>query len=434
MSINPLKKSELLGATVAVLGFDGFLPLHHGSQGCTAFIKNILTQHFKEVIPMQTTAVYNISAIMGSYSEVVDAIKNVVDSSHPKGVALLTTSMTQLRGDELGIAISEFRNRYPEHNEMEIFVIPTEDFDNDAEKGFSKALSTIVKSIEFEDDTDNYVLIIGNFSLTLGDIDEIKYLVEGFGLDAVFMPDISETLGGINNFYYKLPTGGTKYQKKMKKPLVTLGIGYSTLEILKNFEDKNISTTLIPSLMGLKWTDEFFDLLYTISGRKPNKRVLNFRNRLIDTILDAHFYFSHVKVGVASEPDLLYAIYYFLKEELGINVVNCATTYKRKDLDELIPDYYVGDLYDFEKRAKDIDILITNTHGELISEKYDKYLYQIGFPVKNQIGYPLKKFVGYEGTLNFLIDIANFALKHTEERSYVYKNYKGVKYEDCILQ
>lgn len=433
MSINPLKKSELLGATLAVLGFDGFLPLHHGSQGCTAFLKNILTQHFKEVVPMQTTAVYNISAIMGSYSEVVDAIKNVVDSTHPKGVALLTTSMTQIRGDDLKLAINEFRTKYPEYNEVDIFLIPTEDFDDDAEKGFAKALCSIVETIEFEECSDDYILVVGNFSLTPGDIDEIKYLVESFGIKILFMPDLSETLGAVHNSYYKLPTGGTIYRKKMKKPLVALGVGGSTFEVLKIFEEKGITTSLIPSLLGLRWTDEFLDILYTISGKKPCKRILNYRNRLIDTMLDAHFYFGNIKVGIASEPDSLYSLYYFLKNELGIDVVSSVTTYRRSDLNDTIPDYLVGDLYDFEKNSIDANILITNTHGEIISEKYKKYLYQIGFPVKNQIGYPLKKFVGYEGSLNFLIDIANLAFKHAEEKSYVYNNIKGVKYESCIL-
>ena len=114
ISINPLKKSQLLGATLAVLGFNKFMPLHHGSQGCTAFIKNLLTQHFRETTPMQTTAVFNVSAIMGSYSEVVEGLKIVIDSTNPAAVCIITTSLTQLRGDDVRIAINDFRKIYPE--------------------------------------------------------------------------------------------------------------------------------------------------------------------------------------------------------------------------------------------------------------------------------------------------------------------------------
>ncbi|MCX8083315.1 MAG: nitrogenase iron-molybdenum cofactor biosynthesis protein NifN [Calditerrivibrio sp.] len=434
ISINPLKKSQLLGATLAVLGFDGFLPFHHGAQGCTAFIKNILTQHFKEIIPVQTTAVYNISAIMGSYSELVDGLKNVVESSKPKGICILTTSLTQLRGDDINISITEFRKKYPEYNDIDIFIIPTNDFNDDAEKGFAFAISEIFETITFNNQEENTLIIIGNFSLTPQDIDEIKYIVESFGIKPYFVPDLSETLGSINDSYYKLPTGGTKYSRVMNKPLAAIGIGSSTTPILNKLKNHGIQTKVFPSLLGLTHMDDFLDFLYISSGKKPSKHLVNQRKRLIDTMMDAHFYLGQVKIAIAIEPDMLYALYYFLNKELGISTSKCITTYKREDLNNLLGDNYDhGDLYAFEKYALDADIIISNSHAELISEKYNNHLYKIGFPVKDEIAYHLKKFVGYEGSMHLLRDIANISLKILDEKSYHYKNYKGVKYESCIL-
>ncbi|MEO1561782.1 MAG: nitrogenase component 1, partial [Cyanobacteria bacterium J06632_19] len=54
--VNPLKQSQPLGATLAFLGLKGMIPLLHGSQGCTAFAKVILVRHFREAIPLSTTA------------------------------------------------------------------------------------------------------------------------------------------------------------------------------------------------------------------------------------------------------------------------------------------------------------------------------------------------------------------------------------------
>jgi nitrogenase molybdenum-iron protein alpha/beta subunit len=433
ISINPLKKSQVLGATLAVLGFNKFMPLHHGSQGCTAFIKNLLTQHFRETTPMQTTAVFNVSAIMGSYSEVVEGLKIVIDSSKPAAVCIITTSLTQLRGDDVRIAINDFRKIHPEYSDIEIFVLPATDFEDDAEIGFADATLTIIDTIEFENVQDNYLMVFGNFSLTPADIDEIKYITELFDLKILFFPDLSETLGSINNFYYKLPTGGSIYRKTFKKPIAAVGIGNSTRKILQNLNKKGINTKIFPSLTGLKNTDDFIDFLYLITGKKPHKRLINQRNRLIDTMLDSHFYLCGFKVAIAAEPDLLYSTYSFLAKELGIDIIKSVTTSEREDLDELIEDYTRGDLFDFEKTAKNAHLILTNSNGELISEKYNIHHYNIGFPIKNEIAYPLKKFIGYEGSLYLLRDIANVALKYMEDKSYSYKHYKGVKYESCIL-
>ena len=58
---NPLKLSPALGGSLAFLGIDRCLPLLHGSQGCTAFALVLMVRHFREAIPLQTTAMSEIS-------------------------------------------------------------------------------------------------------------------------------------------------------------------------------------------------------------------------------------------------------------------------------------------------------------------------------------------------------------------------------------
>ena len=53
---NPQKNSPALGATLAYLGVNGLLALLHGSQGCSSFIRLQLSRHFKEPIPLNSTA------------------------------------------------------------------------------------------------------------------------------------------------------------------------------------------------------------------------------------------------------------------------------------------------------------------------------------------------------------------------------------------
>jgi len=74
LSVNPLKASQPVGASLAFLGLNRALPLMHGSQGCTAFAKVFLVRHFREPIPLQTTAMDQIATVMGADENVIQAL------------------------------------------------------------------------------------------------------------------------------------------------------------------------------------------------------------------------------------------------------------------------------------------------------------------------------------------------------------------------
>jgi len=61
LSVSPLKTSQTVGAALAFLGVNRAMPLMHGSQGCTAFAKVFFVRHFREPIPLQTTAMDQVS-------------------------------------------------------------------------------------------------------------------------------------------------------------------------------------------------------------------------------------------------------------------------------------------------------------------------------------------------------------------------------------
>ena len=70
----PLKTSPATGASLATLGVAQSIPLMHGAQGCSAFAKVYLIQHFREPMPIQNTAVDHLSAVMGSDDNIQQAL------------------------------------------------------------------------------------------------------------------------------------------------------------------------------------------------------------------------------------------------------------------------------------------------------------------------------------------------------------------------
>ncbi len=78
-----LKASQTLGAALAFLGFHRAIPMLHGAQGCTAFGKVFFVRHFREPIPLQTSAMDQIAAVMGSDDNVVEGLESDLQQKQP---------------------------------------------------------------------------------------------------------------------------------------------------------------------------------------------------------------------------------------------------------------------------------------------------------------------------------------------------------------
>ncbi len=107
-SVNPLKSSQPLGAAFAYLGVDGAVPLFHGSQGCTSFALVLFVRHFKETIPLQTTAMDEVATILGGADHLEEAILNLKSRAKPKLIGVATTALVETRGEDF---VRETRRR-----------------------------------------------------------------------------------------------------------------------------------------------------------------------------------------------------------------------------------------------------------------------------------------------------------------------------------
>ena len=81
LSVSPLKTSQTVGGALAFLGIARSMPLMHGSQGCTAFAKVFFVRHFREPVPLQTTAMDQVSSVMGADGNIVEALKTICEKS-----------------------------------------------------------------------------------------------------------------------------------------------------------------------------------------------------------------------------------------------------------------------------------------------------------------------------------------------------------------
>lgn len=422
LSVGPLKASPPLGAALAMLGMDRSIPLLHGAQGCTAFAKVFLVQHFREPIPLQTTAMDQVSAVMGGDDPLQEALATLCGKTRPALIGVLTTALSETEGADVQRVIRRFRADHPEYDDVAIVPVATPDFTGDAEAGFTRAVTalidTLVPATDCAGASPRQVNVLAGQHLTPGDVEALRDLVEAFGLEPLILPDLSGSLDGhlAPARLAATTTGGTPVEslQRMGDSALTLVVGSALapaadrLRALTGVPDLRLDT-----LMGLAAVDELLVALSRLSGRAVPSRLRRERSRLQDAMLDSHFMLGAQRVAVAGEPDRVYALAR-LVQEMGGEVVAAVATRNAPILGRVpAAQVRVGDLEDLETLARQgrAGCLITNAHGVETARRLGIPLLRAGYPQHDRLGGFQRTWIGYAGTRQTLFDLANLQLE-----------------------
>jgi len=417
-AVNPLKMSQPLGASYAFMGLASCMPLMHGSQGCTSFGLVLLVRHFKEAIPLQTTAMNEATTIMGGYDNLAKALVNIRSRARPRLIAICSTGLTETKGDDVEGFLTLARKNHPELADTEVVYVSTPDWSGAFQDGWAKAVEKLVGTLPRQDAPKraDRVAVLPGAHLTPGDLEELRDLIELFGLAPVFVPDVSGSLDGhIPDDWLGHTLGGTSLDDlyALGEATHTLAIGEQMRPAALALEQRcGVPFTLFERITGLTATDAFVHTLSQLSGRPVPAKLKRQRSQLVDAMLDGHFHFGNVKVALGAEPDLLYAAGMML-HEMGAEVAVAVTT-TQSPLLERMPtnEVVIGDLEDFERlaEASGCDLLMTHSHGRQAAERLDKPLLRIGIPMFDRIGNAHKCYAGYRGTRNFIYEVGNLLM------------------------
>jgi len=426
LSVSPLKASQTIGAALAFLGFYRAIPMLHGSQGCTAFGKVFFVRHFREPIPLQTTAMDQVAAVMGSEDLVVEGLKAICSKSNPSLVGVPTTGLAETQGSDVKMAVQRFRQKYPEYDHIPVVALSAPDFSGCLESGFASATRAIIETLVPEREAagtqpgrrKRQVNVLVNSSLTPGDLEELKDTIELFGLRPVVVPDLSDSLDGhlSDDEFSPLTVGGTTVDE-----LAALGDAVATLVIGASMEsaaDALAKRTGVPDyrfdhLMGLQAVDNFIQTLYELSGEPVPEKLARQRAQLQDAMLDTHFMLGMARFAIASDPDLVHAFNELLSG-LGGRIVAAVVPAKAGVLRRIACEkVQIGDLEDLENmaRANGAELLIGNSHALETAHRLQLPLLRAGFPQYDLLGGYQRTWIGYRGTRQTLFELANMMLQ-----------------------
>lgn len=419
VSVNPLKQSAPLGAAMAYLGVEGAVPLFHGSQGCTAFALVLMVRHFKETIPIQTTAMNEVSTILGGADHLEEALLNLKSRMKPKLIGIASTALTETRGEDMaGEVKTILARRAADLAGTTVVYASTPDFTGALEEGWAKATTAVIEGLVPEGrlagSRPRAVNILVGQHFTPGDIEHVRDLCEGFGLSPTILPDISLSLDGtVPEAWVPTSYGGTPLAAiaEMGRAAATFALGEHMAEPGRVLQERTgVRTRVLPGLTGLEDVDRFVVALSELSQRPPSDRLKRERSRLVDAMLDGHLIIGGKKVAIAAEPDLLRAVA-GLVAGLGARIVGAVSTASGSSALARVPaeEVEIGDLGTLERLAQDrgADLIATHSHGRRAAERLHLPLLRIGFPIFDRLGSQHKVSVGYAGTRALIFEIAN---------------------------
>ncbi|WP_317929961.1 nitrogenase iron-molybdenum cofactor biosynthesis protein NifN [Halioxenophilus sp. WMMB6] len=437
LSVSPLKASQTVGASLAFLGFSRAMPIMHGSQGCTAFAKVFFVRHFREPIPLQTTAMDQVSSVMGADENIVEALKNICEKNSPSILGMVTTGLAETQGADVHGSVKRFKAKYPQFENNHVVSVNTPDFTGSFESGFALALKAILETLipqtYFPANGDEpertragvrkkQVNVLCHANLTPGDLEYIVESIESFGLRAMLIPDLSGSLDGhlSDEAYNPLTTGGLSVAdlQTAGESAATLVVGDSIKAAGKvMLERTGVPSHHFPHLMTLEAVDQWLATLSEISGQGVAVKWQRQRQQLQDAMLDTHFMIGTTRVGIAADPDLVTA-FDALMTAMGAEMSAVVIPAKTKTMGKLSVDsVQVGDLEDLENigKEKGVDMLIGNSHASASAERLHVPLLRVGFPQYDLLGGFQRCWFGYRGIQNTLFDIANMKLAHHQD-------------------
>jgi nitrogenase molybdenum-iron protein NifN len=455
-TVNPLKMSQPIGGALAFMGVKGCMPLLHGSQGCTSFGLVLFVRHFREAIPMQTTAMSEVATVLGGFENVEQAVITINNRAKPALIGICSTGVTEVKGDDVDGFISLIRQNRPELDQLPLVYASTPDFKDAFQAGWGRAVTKMVETL-VETPVQHRPLsprgegqgegglaasttlektpspqpspqgereccrvnILPGSHLTPGDVEELRDIVEAFGLQPSFLPDISGSLDGhIPDDFTPTTIGGITVQEiaGLGRASWTIAIGEQMREAAEALEKKaGVPFRLFDRLTGLAPNDAFLAFLAKISGRPVPNKLRRQRSQLLDAMLDGHFSFGNKKIAVGAEPDLLFGVTSWLAE-MGCSIEAAVTTMQSPVLEKVPADeVLIGDLEDLENRAVGCDLIITHSHGRQMSERLGIPLFRYGLPIFDRLGAAHQVSVGYRGTRGLIFEIGNMFMAQVHD-------------------
>jgi nitrogenase molybdenum-iron protein beta chain len=448
LTVNPAKACQPLGAVLCALGFEKTLPYVHGSQGCVAYFRTYFNRHFKEPVACVSDSMTEDAAVFGGQKNMFDGLENAKALYKPDMIAVSTTCMAEVIGDDLNAFIGNAKKdgRLPQEYPTPFAHTPS--FVGSHTTGWDNMFEGIARyfTLNYMEDkvvgSNGKINVVPGFETYLGNYRVIHRMLDEMGVAHTMLCDPTEVLDTPADGEFRMYAGGTTMAEMKDAPnaINTLFLQPWHLEksekYIKNTWKHASSDLNIP--MGLEWTDEFLMKVSELTGKPIPASLEKERGRLVDMMTDSHTWLHGKKFALWGDPDFVMGLAKFLLE-MGAEPTHilCNNTNKRwaksmrKILDETPVgsncEVYIGkDLWHMRSLVftNKPDFMIGNSYGKFIQrdtlhkgKQFEVPLIRIGFPIFDRHHLHRMTTMGYEGAMYILTTIVNEILARLDEET-----------------
>lgn len=446
LTVNPAKACQPLGAVLCALGFEETMPYVHGSQGCVAYFRTYFNRHFKEPISCVSDSMTEDAAVFGGQKNMFDGLENCKALYKPKMIAVSTTCMAEVIGDDLNAFIGNTKKEGHVPQEFPVPFAHTPSFVGSHTTGWDNMFEGIMRyfTLNYMEDkqvgSNGKLNIVPGFETYLGNFREIHRLLKAMDVDYTFLSDPTEVLDTPADGEFRMYAGGTKIEEVQDAPnaIDTLLLQpwqlVKTKKFIKSTWKQQASDINIP--MGLDWTDEFVMKVSELTGKPIPESLTKERGRLVDMITDSHAWLHDKSFGLYGDADFVMGMVKFLLE-LGAQPkhILCHHANKRwkKAVEKILSDSPYGagcevhigkDLWHFRSLmfTDRPDFMIGNSYGKFIQrdtitkgKEFEVPLIRIGFPIFDRHHLHRDTTLGYEGAMHVLKTLVNAVLERLDE-------------------
>ncbi len=427
--VNAAHACQPLGAELAAHAFEGTLPFVHGSQGCASYYRSTLNRHFREPAPAVSDAMTEDGAVFGGQNNLHEAMENAYALYKPKMMAIFTSCMPEIIGDDLTAFIKNARQKGIIPTDFPLPYANTPSFNGSHVHGYDAMLLSILQTLtggkQVEGRCTGKLNLIAGFDCNTGNYREYKRILQEFGIPYTLLADISDVFDAPLDGTYRMYPGGTKLDEAADsingKATLTLA-PYATAKtfawIKDNYSGRHVS---MPTPFGIAKTDAFLMKLAELSGKPVPESLKAERGRAVDAMTDAHQYIHGKRFALYGDPDYLPGYVSFLLE-MGAKPrhILCSKGSKKleKEIQALLDTSPYGkegkifmnkDLWHLRSlvMTDPVDAIIGDTHAKFIARDAKIPLFRFGFPVFDRVNLHRSPVIGYQGAINMLTAICN---------------------------
>jgi nitrogenase molybdenum-iron protein beta chain len=428
--VNPAKACQPLGAVYVANGFAKTLSFVHGSQGCVAYYRSHFSRHFKEPTSCVSSSMTEDAAVFGGLNNMIDGLANTYNLYKPDMIAVSTTCMAEVIGDDLNAFIKTSKEKGSIPAEFDVPFAHTPAFVGSHITGYDNALlgvlqhfwdgkaGTVPKLERVPTDTINF---IGGFDgFVVGNMREIKRIFSLFGAEVNLLCDPSEVWDTPTDGEFRMYDGGTTKDDVIKGLHAKATIvfqEYSSEKTIKYLKEKGHDVVVLNSPTGVAGTDRFIMEVARLTGKPVPAALEKERGRLVDAMADSQAHLHGKRYALYGDPDQLLGLTEFLLE-LGAEPAHVLSTNGTeawaKKVEALLAAspfgagckaYAKRDLWHMRSllNVEPVDFLIGNTYGKYLERDTKTPLIRLVFPIFDRHHYHRFPTWGYEGALRQLI-------------------------------